>query len=167
MNNQIIIYDNIFTNVTIEKYGKILKGCPFHYGEMDKPNTQPTGLTTDFINPSEEYSIILDTILSKIYEKEPSLKNMKLFRRYLNLFLPSDNQYFHIDGDRTVTCMVYINPETEYDEGGETQFIDRGTIQCVRSLPGRLVIFDGNIQHRATSFRTIPRLTLIFKFHIE
>ncbi len=165
MNTQIIIYDNIFTNVTIEKYDKILKGCPFHYGQIDKPNTSPTGLTSDFINPSEEYSIILDTILSKIYEKEPSLKNMKLFRRYLNLFLPSDNPYFHTDGDRTVTCMVYINPETEYDEGGETQFIDRGNIKCVRSLPGRLVIFDGNIKYRATSFRTIPRLTLIFKFH--
>lgn len=165
MENRVIIYDNIFTNSETEKYMNILLKCPLRYGERDTLEAKPTGLTCDFTDPDDRYSPMLNKILSKIYEKEPLLKNMKLFRTYINLFLPEEIPYFHIDGDDTVTCMVYVNPPTDYDEGGETQFILGGEINCVRSIPGRLVIFDGKIKHRATSFRSIPRITLVFKFY--
>jgi hypothetical protein len=166
MENRVIIYDNIFTKYETEKYRNILKNCPLHYGQKDKIGTKPTGLTSDFADSDDRYSPMLNKILSKIYEKEPLLKNMKLFRTYINLFLPEEIPYFHNDGENTVTCMVYVNPPTDYDEGGETQFILDGEINCVRSIPGRLVIFDGKIEHRATSFRSIPRITLVFKFYI-
>lgn len=167
MENRVVIYDNAFTKTEIEKYRNILKRCPLQYGEMDRIGTKPTGLTCDFADSNNRYTPMLNKILSKIYDKEPLLKNMKMFRTYINLFLPGENPYFHTDGDGTVTCMVYVNPPTDYDEGGETQFILEGEINCVRSIPGRLVIFDGKIEHRATSFRNIPRITLIFKFTYE
>lgn len=167
--NDIIVYDNVLSSSDTSRYNHmIFNTCPFFYGEVDNPNTPPTGLVCDFTNMEgsvhPEVKILLSDLLYKIYEKQPCLKNKKLYRLYINLFTPREVPYFHIDGEKTTTCLYYINPHVSYDEGGETQFIVDDEIKTVSSKPGRLVIFNGELKHRATSFRNYPRLTLAYKF---
>jgi len=167
----ITVYDDILSPNETSKYiGMIFGTCPFFYGEVDNESTPPTGMVCDFTDMGEhiypEIKTLLNTLLNKIYEKQPTLKDTQLYRIYINLFTPNENPYFHIDGEKTITCLYYLNPQLSYDEGGETQFIVDEDIKVVRSKPGRLVVFDGEIQHRATSFRHYPRLTLAYKFLI-
>ena len=107
---------------------------------------------------------MLENLLNNIYKNDESLKNMNLYRMYMNLFIPNENPSFHIDGKNTVTCLYYLNPSLDPNEGGETQFLINEEIKGVISKPGRLTIFDGGLLHRATSFKSHPRLTLAFKF---
>jgi len=129
----IIVHDNILTEEEIEKYRvTLIRHCPFKYGEHDGPGTEPTGVVCDFtqliksgstLNPKLDY--ILNNLINKIYEKNDSLKNMNLYRIYLNLFIPNENPSFHTDGDNTITCLYYLNPLFNLNEGGETQFFNR------------------------------------------
>jgi hypothetical protein len=168
----IIVHDNILTDEENEKYRvTLIRDCSFKYGEHDGPNTEPTGVVCDFTQHIRSGSIltnnlncILNNLLTKIYEKNESLKKMDLYRIYLNLFIPNEKPSFHTDGDNTITCLYYLNPEMDPNEGGETQFLIDEEIKGVISKPGRLAIFDGGLKHRATSFKTKPRLTLAFKF---
>jgi ectoine hydroxylase-related dioxygenase (phytanoyl-CoA dioxygenase family) len=50
------------------------------------------------------------------------------------------------------------------DEGGETYFIQTDFIKGVSFVPGRMVLFDSNIMHKATSFRNKDRYTIALKF---
>jgi hypothetical protein len=165
------VFDDIFTVHENEEYRSfLLNRCTYRYGECDHPGTPPTGLVCDFTHNLKN-DTVLDPIIKflkhlndKIYEKNSSLKEKTLYRVYLNLFLPNEKPYFHIDGHETVTCLYYLNPILDCNEGGETQFLINGEIKGIISKPGRLVIFNGDILHRATSFKSHPRLTLAFKF---
>ena len=162
------VYDNVIPKRDIEEYRILmLNNLPFFHGERDTPDTPPSGLVCDFgkihINPNIEK--ILNIFISKIYEKDEKFKSMQLYRVYLNYFSPTETPYFHTDGDDTTTCLYYINQELDYNEGGETQFLINDEIKGVTSQPGKLVIFDGKLLHRATSFRSHPRLTLAVKFY--
>ena len=170
------VYDNILSPEENEKYRIVLlHECFFTYGEIDDYDTKPCGLVCDFdklyhsdIKLTSVLKTITENLLDKIYKNEESLKNMKLIRVYLNLFLPNENPSFHIDanepGENAVTCLYYLNPSLDPNEGGETQFLIDEEIKGVISKPGRLTIFDGGLLHRATSFKNHPRLTLAFKF---
>ena len=49
-------------------------------------------------------------------------------------------------------------------DGGETQFLIDDEIKGVLPLPNRIIGFDANLLHRATSFRDNHRFTLAAKF---
>jgi len=164
----VTVYDGLFSKDEMEKITNImLHNCPFHYGERDTIGIPPTGLVCDFgkMRIGKGFKKLLNDFVNKIYEKNENLKNTKLYRIYLNYFAPGENPYFHIDGHGTTTCLYYLNPEHDVNEGGETQFLINNEIKGVQSKPGRLVIFDGSLKHRATSFRSHPRLTLAIKFY--
>ena len=165
----ITIHDNLFSNEQIDKFRNfLLYNCQFDYGERDNLNSPPCGLVCDFTERDESlhpnFDIILKSLLSKIFEQHEQLKKSKIQSVYLNLFLPRETPQFHTDGEDTITCLCYLNPRLNYNEGGETQFIIDDEIKGVISKPGRLVVFNGKLLHRATSFLTQPRLTLAFKF---
>ena len=91
------------------------------------------------------------------------LSNMKLYRMYINCFAPNENPYFHTDGEG---LHFYIMRMIEWNlqEGGETQFYVDENIYGVIPIPNRLVMFDGMILHRATSFRNDHRFTVAIKY---
>ena len=79
------------------------------------------------------------------------------------LFQPFERPKYHVDGDVT-TCLFYINPEVDANEDGATYFIEQDRYVGIPPKPGRLVVFDGNVQHRASTFRSMPRLSVAFKY---
>tara|TARA_Y100000813_G_C24107300_1_gene326032 strand:+ start:271 stop:750 length:480 start_codon:yes stop_codon:yes gene_type:complete len=141
-----------------EIYDLLLHKSHFKYGERDRPNLEPVGMVLELDNT--DLAKYLAEIATSNFDR---LKGLELQRSYVNLFLPNDRPYFHQDGE-VYTCLFYFTPQYDIDEGGETQFIVNNMIQGLPPRPARLVVFDGMLWHRATSYRTYPRLTAAVKF---
>ncbi|MEQ8503780.1 MAG: 2OG-Fe(II) oxygenase [Rhodospirillales bacterium] len=141
-----------------ELYEFLLRDNTYRYGERDRAHLVPVGLSLE-IDDTEMFNFLGDIAKSNFGR----LKDLELQRAYVNLFLPNDRPFFHQDGD-VYTCLFYVTPQYDIDEGGETQFIVNNLIQGLPPRPGRLVVFDGELWHRATSYRSHPRLTVALKF---
>ena len=147
----------------IDDAKSVFKYCfttSYTYGETDDGTTPPTGMIHN-INSDESIYNLLE---SKIRDVCDLVKGMDLYRMYINCFAPSENPYFHVDGDG-LTFLYYItNHVWGPNDGGETQFLIDNEIKGVLPISNRLVGFDGNILHRATPFRDKHRFTLAAKF---
>ena len=132
----------------------------YKVGERDNQNTPSTGIV---------HEISLDSyicnILNSSLKKNSLLESKSIYRCYINCFSPNEDPYWHIDGEG-ITCLYYPNLEySNLNEGGETQFLLKNNdIRGVLPRPNRMVLFDGMIQHRATSFRTQHRYTIALKY---
>ena len=89
---------------------------------------------------------------------------MKLYRMYINCFAPNENPYFHVDGEGYTFLYYCDNEEFDLNEGGETQFLVDNDLMGVLPVPNRMVIFDGTIKHRATTYRSRHRFTIAIKY---
>jgi len=157
----LLISDNFLTSFQANKVYAEIKAYAYTYGESDTDEFPPNGMVYNF--PSDSY--LLKELLIPTYQAFPKLVGHVPFRSYINYFAPTENPYFHSDGDQGITVLIYVNPETSINEGGETQFL--GANHCIHSVlprPGRAVMFDARLVHKATSFRTQPRFTIAFKF---
>lgn len=145
------------------EYVSVLQYCvkaPYTYGETDNADTPPTGM----ISPIEENNLIYRIFEDKIKEKISLVSDLKIYRMYINCFSPGENPYYHIDGKNGITCLYYVNPDFDVNDGGETQFIiDKKQGMNIFPVPNRMCFFDANITHRATSFRNIHRFTIAIK----
>jgi Rps23 Pro-64 3,4-dihydroxylase Tpa1-like proline 4-hydroxylase len=110
-----------------------------------------------------ETEFVYKLFRKKLLDKCPFLSEMKLYRMYINCFAPCENPYFHTDG-KGLTFLYYINDDWNLQDGGETQFYVDGNIYGITPIPNRLVMFDGMIPHRATSFRNRHRFTIAIKY---
>lgn len=152
--------DGVISSDEVISYREALLSYPFRYGEVDMPGLPVTGMVHDFSQTDEIYQ----KILSSCQKAFPEIAGRAPYRAYLNLFMPNEKPFFHVDGEG-LTLLIYLNPPCSYDEGGETQFIDNDNcIYGVLPAPGRAVIFNGMILHRATSCRTVTRLTMAIKY---
>ncbi len=159
------IYDNVVDyNENLKINQSLIIDKAFSYGETDRFDTPVSGMVYDFNLENKFDNDLIIRLKYIIFSVCPDLKKLKLYRQYVNLFLPNERPYFHEDG-RGTTCLFYFNQNYSLDEGGETQFYLNDTITGVLPKPGRLVIFDGEILHRATSFRSNPRITVALKFN--
>ena len=154
------IIDNVFTEDDVKQLHNLFMTKPFYYGETDNDDTPPTGLVQEITDSS-----LVNYFALNIHKYFNHLEPGKIYRSYVNLFVPRELPYFHIDGKNTLTCIIYINPNYDINEGGETQFLLDNKIVGIQPKSGRAVVFDGSILHRATSFRNFPRLTVALKYN--
>ena len=87
------------------------------------------------------------------------------YRMYVNLFTPGEQPFWHRDGKTGLTFLYYPNLVWEPNFLGETQFMIEGEIRGIVPKPNRLVGFDANLLHRATTFRKDHRFTIAIKFY--
>ena len=72
-----------------------------------------------------------------------------------------------------ITVMYYLNNFWDFKFGGETVFLDTNTQDIFKSVipkPGRVIVFDGNIEHCARDVRRDVndlRMVLTFKYKIS
>lgn len=155
---------NVFDNfLSLQDCQSVLRYCyeaSYTYGERDRPETPPTGMVHVIDNESEIYQLFHD----KTRELVPHTS--KLYRMYVNCFAPNENPYFHIDGSHGITFLYYPDQKWELDQGGETQFYINGEIHGITPVSNRIVMFDANIMHRATTFRNGYRFTLAVKYKL-
>ena len=154
--------DNFFSR---EEHDIIYDYCinnkSYTFGEKDTGEGLPCGFVNEIPETHLVYKI-LDTILR---ERVEFIRDMKLTRMYVNCFAPSECPYFHTDGEG-ITFLYYPQHTWDIDMGGETQFVIDDEIKGIFSIPNRLVMFDGNILHRATTFRNRHRFTVAIKYSL-
>ena len=155
------VFDKFLTQDQQDGVIEYCKDCEYSYGEQDNGDTPPTGMPHNI--PEDE--IIYKLFASRILKAVPDLKKLNLYRMYINCFAPSENPYFHTDGDDGYTFLYY--PQTEEwdkNDGGETQFYMDGNIYGITPESNRLVMFDASLVHRATAFRDKYRFTVAIKY---
>ena len=112
------------------------------------------------------------TELLELTKKHISDLSWDLIEAYVNSNQYGENSYIHKDGntyDNAVTCLVYLNETWSPDFAGETLFYNNDNDAIVVTSPKfkRIVIFDGQISHRASPPSRIcstKRLVLVVKF---
>lgn len=116
----------------------------------------------------ESRNKIIDLFQEECESQFPEIVGYSMTRIYINCFAPSENPFFHIDSAlpdlKSYTCIFYVNDRWELDDGGETQFYVNNILYGVPPEPNRMVLFDGRIKHRATSFRNRHRFTIAIKY---
>jgi len=133
----------------------------FKYGEVDdyELDHPPTGMVHEI--PETEF--VYKMFRKHIHDRLKFTHEMKLYRMYVNIFAPNENPYFHQDGDG-ITFIYYPNKDYNMQWGGETQIVVDNNIHGVIPIPNRLLFFNGNLWHRATSFRDTHRFTVAIKY---
>jgi|TARA_A100000172_G_C3002741_1_gene96888 hypothetical protein len=152
------IYDNFLSEKEKQDIYNFCKKQSYYRGEIDRPDCSPTGLVSDLNNQD---------IISKLI-KPINNQNKIIERTYINLFLPNEKPYYHVDNNSAdyKTCIYYVNTEkiNYVDEEGETFFIDGDFKKGISFVSGRMVLFNANIMHKATAFRNLDRYTIAIKY---
>jgi Rps23 Pro-64 3,4-dihydroxylase Tpa1-like proline 4-hydroxylase len=159
LNNEIKYDDNFLSHDDFMKVLHFCRTTDYFFGESDDYGLPPTGMISQIQAREDIFGLFKD----KIKEKCPFIKNMSFYRMYVNIFSPNENPYFHQDG-KGITFLYYVGEHWSLQDGGETQFYVDGNILGVPPVPNRLVMFDGMIYHRATSFRDRHRFSIAIKY---
>ena len=131
--------DKFFNDVEHQIIYDYCMGAEYSYGESDNKGLPVTGMIHNIPETEFVYKIMKKTI----YDRHEKVQQMKLYRMYVNCF---------------------ANMNWDLQEGGETQFYINNDIYGITPVPNRMVVFDANIQHRATTFRNDHRFTVAIKY---
>ena len=157
LQKNIEVIDNIFSNEEITNIYDFCKTQKFTRTENDGENLEYTGLVSSLTNKK-----IINLILTKT-----GLKKIKIKKSYINLFLKDEKPYFHIDSyeKNAKTLLYYVNPNiNNINNYGETFFHLDNILKGIPYVSGRILIFDADIPHRASSFRDLDRFTIAIKW---
>jgi len=160
MRNEVQTCDNFFSKQDHQTILDYCLDCDYSYGETDNNTHRPTGMVHNIAEQSEIYQLIQ----TKIEQSIPAISQMKLYRMYVNCFAPSENPYFHTDGETGITLLYYPQTDWNLDDGGETQFYIENNIYGITPVCNRMVMFDAAVKHRATTFRDRHRFTVAIKY---
>ena len=151
--DDIQIIDDVFNREERDLIWNLCINSKYSYGERDRQGGPVVGLVSE-LDPSNFISKI---ILNKI-------QYSSVVRMYINCFAASEWPLFHVDSPVGKTVLYYPHYVYDMDEGGETQFLrPNDTILGVRPKPNRMVIFDSNLTHKATTYRSGHRFTVAIK----
>ena len=157
------IFDNVVAPPTQIQIHKELSALNYDQGETDFVGGEVVGLTSELLHNTFTFNT-LNNILINVKE----LTNYPLIRTYVNKFEPEDKPFFHTDSDLDGRTVLYYSNNKPYslEQLGGTQFYIKDTeeIKEVLSIPGRIIVFSGDVLHRATALRTGARYTTAFKY---
>jgi len=152
------IFDGLFSVEEVKYVHECYRKFPYKRTEVDREGLPYTGLSCelDFKDP-----------IVKMLIERTKINPSPLLRAYINLFLKDEKPYFHQDNVNKgyKTLLYYMNPQSkDFNNLGETFFYIDNEIRCVEPTPGRVVIFDAEIWHRASSLRDHDRYTIALKW---
>lgn len=167
----LIIVDGLFKENEIKEWYSELKALSYSLSDYDTENTafsRHWKSEWDVKQNDLDQFLLVSKILATTNDYFPQFKS-KLNRIHSNLHLYGDLQFPHVDCEKGCTAIYYANSDWDPNWTGETIFFNsqKEAIYAIAPKPGRVVIFDGTILHRAgvpsrQCFE--PRITLAFKF---
>jgi hypothetical protein len=162
LNEKIISYnDDFFTKTEQKIIHDYCLNAGYHYGEIDGPADPISGMTHEIPENEFVYKLLKKTL----YDRVDFIRDLNLYRMYVNCFAPSETPNFHIDGLTGYTFLYYpIMREHEVNDGGETIFFVENDLMGILPISNRMVVFDATILHKATSFRNDYRFTVAIKY---
>ena len=153
----IVVIDAFLHPATFPKVISELERLHHWQPEIDFQGAAPVVETCELPSSFETYRAIIQE-LKKLFPVPWTVD-----RFYVNRFKPKEVPQFHADGD-VITCLLYADPGNwSPHDHGETQLLIGGEIRGILPLPNRMLVFDGRILHRATSFQTRVRHTIAAK----
>lgn len=167
---EVHVLDDILTKEDIDAFYKYI--IKLSYFKMEKANDE------------DQFPKFSCDLRAKIFEKDNLIgqksselvcsfykEEYVLYRVTINLILKGDMEFPHRDvsiprGD--ITVLYYANSKWNYSWGGETIFYSaEDSIIGILPKPGRFVVFDGYIEHKAgipTCVAEQPRYTIGLKY---
>ena len=127
----------------------------------------------DYDNKREEWLPYTPQIVKDIHNsiKEKFLTNEYVLEdSHANCQTIMQDGPRHVDVNSKASAIIMTNPLWHEGYGGETEFLDTdGNIHLVDFVPGRIIMFNGQIPHRALAPRVagIFRITLNFQFGVK
>ena len=127
----------------------------------------------DYDNKREEWLPYTPQIVKDIHNsiKEKFLTNEYVLEdSHANCQTIMQDGPRHVDVNSKASAIIMTNPSWHEGYGGETEFLDTdGNIHLVDFVPGRIIMFNGQIPHRALAPRVagIFRITLNFQFGVK
>jgi hypothetical protein len=169
--NVIKVIDNFLTNYEVNEYQKLFDSMAFGQGFDNDSNI--SGRFKSFGNKKDidvtEISRHEKYILDKLKRYDLLYVDEKLKVVYYNALRIGDKFKFHQDWDGH-TFLIYTNKKWYRHWEGQTIF-KTGSYPIYKSVypsPGRLVIFNGKIEHKASPpsiFNNMfARYSLVFQF---
>jgi len=153
----IVVIDQFLHPQTFPRVAAAMDALRDWKREVDFIGAEPVGETCDLPQDSEICRAITAEI-AKLFRAP-----WKLDRFYVNRFQPKEIPRFHEDGE-VLTCLLYADPGAwQPNDHGETQLLIGGEVRGILPFPNRMLLFDGRLLHRATSFRNRRRHTIAAK----
>lgn len=171
--HSVIVVDDLFSAQEMREMGERFKRLPYVLADYD------TAATRDVLHWKHELDeamvhqaatippfSVMETVTRRLF---PDCQ-IELGRIHFNLHLYGDLQSRHTDAAPRsgVTALLFGNDRWERQWGGEIIFYEGDEpLYAVGPLPGRLLVFSGDLPHRAgVPARSCyePRLSLAMKF---
>lgn len=151
--------DNFFTEEERKFVLDYCKNARFRYGVADSSQFLPTGMVADIYKNEKIYKLFSDT--TKKYAP-----GREIYWMHVNLFVPKEVPYFHVDSEEEgdLTFLYYPNSDWHFNDLGSTEFFVNDQVIGVPPIPNRLIYFDSQLRHRATTFRSDHRFNVIIKY---
>ena len=156
-------YDDYFCRDTVQRLYDEVRTRRYTFSEYDGEDQEyPNGA----ICYMEESPLLMLHLMKFMSEERPDLMELQSHKSYINCYRENELSRFHTD-NTVKTILYYVNPIFDYnpDIGGGTEFIDieSGDLKVITPLGGRIVVFDGDVWHRATPFTKGHRFTAVMK----
>jgi hypothetical protein len=164
MNSQIKIVDEFLSEEEFIKVVSKYKNKDATKWELQSSSFKPDEL--QFLKCDLSDDEFYNTYLYKKVVNQLHQGHYELSRVYLNGQWNGREGDLHKDGCY-YTALIYMSPY-RYGNGGFTEIMTEPEPTLIHPIPNRLVIFSGNIHHKAYSFayQTDPlRVTLAFKIN--
>ena len=159
-------YYDKFVDYEYVKHMRSLDNDPDEIETWGKPLLFEMKSRNESIDVQGSYQPIWKVIKPLIEEKVGKVTEPDI--AYINLFQHGDNSRIHTDREG-YTCICYMNPEWNWNWGGETLFYDGDEVlHCQLPRGGDVIFFNGEIPHKAglvSSHAPFPRMGLTYMFN--
>lgn len=168
---RVFIVDGVLPEAERVRAYEYLKLLDYRFNLGDRSDTRYLlHWLREFDDAEIDSNLIVRSLLFAIqrFAKDRGLKFSRIERIYSTLTLYGDVQLAHDDGD-IWTALYFANPVWDPDWAGELQLYGDGldVSVAIQPRPGRMVVFDGLLQHRAGVPSKIcpePRIAIVLKF---
>lgn len=167
------VIDGLFAPFVVDMFYALFRDQKYSCQEIDSDATlSHINWSVDFdqqvVAENRELRHLASTVAAQVEACFPG-EQFDLQRFYCNAISFADHMHAHPDIVGGVTALYYANARWDDDFHGETLFYSLAgePVVAVAPRPGRLVIFPGEIRHRAgMPSRTCMerRLSVAFKF---
>jgi hypothetical protein len=151
------VWDDLFSFGQRSKLFALMRDVPFHFWSAYDTllSDQSSSFIIKSMWPEEVFNQIDMLSLQGAEPLREKLKNSKFQRAWVNLQTPLDRLRFHADmpdpGYKSMLYYVNLNWNKEWHAPTVFQSDDLTTTEFISEfVPGRVVIFDSDIPHKAT-----------------
>lgn len=168
---RVFVVDGVLPEPERGRAYEYLKSLDYRFNLGDRSDTRYLlHWSRGFDDAELDSNLVLQSLLAAAHRfaKARGLKFARIERVYSNLTLYGDVQLVHDDGD-IWTALYFANSAWEPDWGGELHLYgdELDLSVAIQPRPGRLVVFDGLLKHRAgvpSKLCLEPRITVALKF---